>query len=157
MYEKLEKAGKVVGAITAIVVSVAGVGSWVFGAVMAERDQEIESLREDVNNLKSALRDEQRANAASFEEIDEDFEDLRIALMAVRAELTFRTSHSSEGAAVTIPTRSRHRGAGVATSTAAVRGGRPLGDTTSTSSVEVHDANSAAEVYNAAIDRMEAQ
>lgn len=165
---KLEKAAKIVGAAVTLLAALGGLGSWMFTLAMVDRDRESEELREDIDALKTQLREVSENSSREFVQLDEDFDDLHMALIALRAELTFRTATTAAPAPPTVTLRRRTPRppvlTGAATSTSASRGGTwaempppPSGGPPPPSAevIELRDAEMAAEVYNDALERME--
>lgn len=166
---KLEKAGKIVGAAGAIIAATGALSGWAFTTAMANRDREAVELREDIDALKTQLRELSTNSAHELEGLDEDFDDLRMALIALRAEMTFRTSSGTAPTpTVTLRrrvTRSRPLlsidedappaadlppGAGYAVGTGRMPPSLPQSDV-----IELDSAHSAEAAYNDALGRMD--
>jgi hypothetical protein len=115
---KLEKVGKVVGAVAAVVAAVAAAGGWAFSVAMTARDQEAAELREDIVSLKAQVRELSTGTSREITRVDENFDGLRVAVIALRAELGFRTQRTEPD----VPVRRRDVPlAGSSTATSAVR------------------------------------
>lgn len=78
---------KIVGALATIIGALAVGGAWVFSAVMAERDNQVQGLQEDIATLNQSIT----RLSAQLSESEGRFTNMRIAMELLNARLELRT------------------------------------------------------------------
>lgn len=106
--EKIERTAKVMGALVAICGAVMAASSWAFSMAMASRDRQLAELSRDVAKIQQTLESSSNVSSDKIDQISEDITNLRIAIIAARAEVDMRNVTPSS---VTSP-RNQRRPAG---------------------------------------------
>jgi hypothetical protein len=90
--EKIERVAKILGALVAICGAVMGASSWAFTTAMASRDRQIADLSHDITKLQESIDRSSSVNAEKIDKMSNDITNLRIAVIASRAEVDLRES-----------------------------------------------------------------
>lgn len=90
--EKIERVAKILGALVAICGAVMGASSWAFTTAMAGRDRQIADLSHDITKLQESIDRSSTVNAEKIDKMSSDIMNLRIAIIASRAEVDLRES-----------------------------------------------------------------
>lgn len=104
--EKIERVAKVLGALVAICGAVMGASSWAFTTAMASRDRQIAELSHDISKLQESIDRSASESAEKIDKMSNDITNLRIAVIASRAEVDLR---ETPGVPVTFTTSQRRK------------------------------------------------